>query len=641
MDPALDDPPGEEIVIQAERPAGSATDRALDRAAIEAMPGRSADDLLRAMPGLHTSAHGGHGKAYQYFLRGFDAVHGSDIAVSLEGVPINEVSNVHGHGYLDLHFIAPALVRGLTLRPGTWRADTGDFGIAGSAEFSLGLEEAGGQVWVGGGTDRSGASTLAWRPKASKPGTFLVADVDLGQGIGDARSWQQVRAGAGWEGEPGSLRARAWILAYEGVFESPGVLREDDLAAGEVDFYDAYPVAGGGSSRRLLASAQASGGDSVPWRATVYGGWRDLNLVQNYTGFFYDAEHGDGTAQEHHAGLVGSRLEAGWAGPVGLVVKGGLDARGDFFVQSEHAVRTDGSTWATPVEAAAQQEDLGLWIAAPWSPVRWLRVEPGLRGSLFLVHPEEDDPRVAWARVLAPRAAATLFPDSKVTAFAAYGRGFRSPEAGGTEPGEVAPIALSDSAELGARAHPADWLELRAAGFATLISDEIIFDHAAARFLATGRTRRLGVDGGATLRPVEPLRVELEVTRSDGVYVATGEPIPYAPRLLVVGGVYTEHLPVGPLHLTTGLRAWHLGPRPLPGGFSSHATGLVDVTARADWKRWSLSLDLDNLLGTEWQDGEFVFPSRWDLDQASGELPVRHFTAGAPRVARLAIGRSF
>jgi hypothetical protein len=67
----------------------------------------------------------------------------------------------------------------------------------------------------------------------------------------------------------------------------------------------------------------------------------------------------------------------------------------------------------------------------------------------------------------------------------------------------------------------------------------------------------------------------------------------------------------------------------------------VDVTARADWKKWSLSLDVDNVLGSQWRDGEFVFPSHWDLDEARSELPVRHFTAGAPTVARLAIGRSF
>ena len=40
--------------------------------------------------------HAGGGKANQYLLRGFDADHGTDVAFSIDGVPINLVS--HGHG---------------------------------------------------------------------------------------------------------------------------------------------------------------------------------------------------------------------------------------------------------------------------------------------------------------------------------------------------------------------------------------------------------------------------------------------------------------------------------------------------------------------------------------------------------------
>lgn len=65
MDAIAEDTSGEEVVVTAAKPRDSATDRTLDRAAVEALPRRSADDMLRAMPGLHQSAHGGHGKAYQ------------------------------------------------------------------------------------------------------------------------------------------------------------------------------------------------------------------------------------------------------------------------------------------------------------------------------------------------------------------------------------------------------------------------------------------------------------------------------------------------------------------------------------------------------------------------------------------------
>jgi outer membrane cobalamin receptor len=46
---------------------------------------------LRKVPGLFIGQHGG-GKAEQIFLRGFDIDHGTDIAISVDGMPVNMVS---------------------------------------------------------------------------------------------------------------------------------------------------------------------------------------------------------------------------------------------------------------------------------------------------------------------------------------------------------------------------------------------------------------------------------------------------------------------------------------------------------------------------------------------------------------------
>lgn len=355
----------EEIVVEEQRASASASERSLDRAAVEATPGRSADDLLRAMPGLHQSAHGGRGKAYQYFLRGFDAVHGADLAVDVEGVPVNELSNVHAHGYLDLHFVPPVLVRGVALRPGTWRPEAGDFAVAGSASFQLGLETPGGLVQAGGGTDRSGQAALAWRPKGSAPGTFLVADADIGQGIGEARSWRQLRAGAGAEGSLGQVSARAWLLAYDGEFESPGVLREDDLAEGAVDFYDAYPGSGGGRSTRLLGAAQVWGSEPrLAWRATAWAGWRDFAVQQNFTGWYGDEVHGDGSLQEYSAWTSGGGARGAWSLGERLSLSSGVSLRLDSLEQREYSVETSGEIWAQRAALAAQQAALSAWLSA-------------------------------------------------------------------------------------------------------------------------------------------------------------------------------------------------------------------------------------------------------------------------------------
>lgn len=635
-----DENPEEAVVIEASRPRRAATERVLDRAAVEAKPARSTDDLLRAMPGLHPSAHGGRGKAYQYFLRGFDAVHGADLAVDLEDVPLNELSNVHAHGYLDLHFIPTALVRSVELHPGPWEPEAGDFAVAGSASFALGLDEPGGAVRLGGGTDRSGEAAATWRPAAAPGGTFLVADLDLGRGVGMSRDWRQARAGAGVQGTLGAAEVRAWVLAGDGVFASPGVLREDDLAAGEVGFYDAYPGSGGGHSSRVLGAASLWGGDARrAGRVTAWAGYRALSLQQNFTGWAYDEVHGDGTLQRHRAGTFGLVSRGGWSPSPRWAVRGGLQARLDRLDQSEAGVDAAGAVWEERAALSAAQSDLGAWLAVPMALTRWLAVESALRGELFFAQVVGAD--LAWAPAVAPKLAVRLFPEARVTGFLHYGRGYRSPDARAAGDGGRAPVGLADSFEAGAVASPTAWLGLRAAGFATWVTDEIIFDHVAARYVATGSTRRLGVDAGATVRPVPPLRMEVDLTAVDGVYVATGDPIAYAPRLLVVGGVYAERLSRGSVVLTGGLRGVGLAPRPLPGGFFSHPVVTADLTTTVARGPWGLSLEVDNLLGNPWRDGEFVFVSRWDLDEPAAELPVRHFTAGTPTAARLALTRRF
>lgn len=623
--------------MKAERPKPTGTERHLDRSAVEALPARSADDLLRAMPGLHQSAHGGHGKAYQYFLRGFDAVHGADLAVDVAGVPVNELSNVHAHGYLDLHFIPTILVRGVDLHPGTSRVDAGDFAIAGAASFSLGLDDPGTLLRVGGGTDLSGEATVAWRPAAGSPGTFVVAEAEAGRGVGMARQWRQVRVGAGVQGRVGAASGSAWILAYDGEFASPGALREDDLVSGEVGFYDAYAGSGGGRSTRVLAGGSLAGGtSSLAWRATAWAGGRSLSLEQNFTGWYGDETHGDGTRQGYRVGTFGLSALGFWNPAAWLALRAGTQARLDVLEQETYGVTPAGAVWERQGALSATQAELGGWASARLEPTPWLVLEPGARTEVFLVRTDT----TAWAPVLAPKLSIRLFEDSRATGFASYGRGYRSPDARGAGDGR-APVSLADAFEVGVSSAPTRWLSARAAGFATLVNDEIVFDHVSARYLATGSTRRLGIDAGLSVTPHPHLRVDADCTWTRGVYVATGAAIPYAPPLVVTAGVYAERLTLGPWQITAGVRGWVLGPRPLPGGFQSQTVAVADLTSTVERGPWGVGLDVDNLFGTRWRDGEFVFSSHWDRTEARAELPARHFTAGAPFAVRLALSRRF
>ena len=84
------------------------------------MPRHTAGDFIELVPGFQIVQHGNEGKGHQFFVRGFDAVHGADVEVRLEGIPLNEPSNIHGNGYLDLAFIIPEAVLALDARKGAF-----------------------------------------------------------------------------------------------------------------------------------------------------------------------------------------------------------------------------------------------------------------------------------------------------------------------------------------------------------------------------------------------------------------------------------------------------------------------------------------------------------------------------------------
>src|SRR5262249_17868054 len=63
---------------------------------ILARPYSRPGETLEATPGLIVTQHSGEGKANQYFLRGYNLDHGTDLAITVDGMPINMRSHAHG-----------------------------------------------------------------------------------------------------------------------------------------------------------------------------------------------------------------------------------------------------------------------------------------------------------------------------------------------------------------------------------------------------------------------------------------------------------------------------------------------------------------------------------------------------------------
>ncbi|MCA9499064.1 MAG: TonB-dependent receptor plug domain-containing protein [Nitrospira sp.] len=126
----------EEVQVVGERPIAASSNRIIPNKDILLQPQGRPADLLRLAPGLITLEHsGGAGKADQFLLRGFDADHGTDLALHVDGMPINMRSHAHGQGYGDINFIIPETIEEITVKKGPYHVEYGDFATAGAANY--------------------------------------------------------------------------------------------------------------------------------------------------------------------------------------------------------------------------------------------------------------------------------------------------------------------------------------------------------------------------------------------------------------------------------------------------------------------------------------------------------------------------
>jgi outer membrane receptor protein involved in Fe transport len=114
-------------------PVASSSEQLIPGRDFELRPQGRPADILRLVPGFVVSQHQGGGKAAQYFLRGFDADHGTDVGSPSTTCP-SISAHAHGQGYTDLHFMIPATQTGGRLKGPYW-VEYGDSSTAAAVSF--------------------------------------------------------------------------------------------------------------------------------------------------------------------------------------------------------------------------------------------------------------------------------------------------------------------------------------------------------------------------------------------------------------------------------------------------------------------------------------------------------------------------
>ncbi|MCP3104017.1 TonB-dependent receptor [Myxococcus sp. K15C18031901] len=649
-------------VVRGARPTQSASEVTLGRDVLDAAPRTGAVDLLRAVPGMVASQHSGEGKAHQLFLRGFDALHGQDVELNVAGLPVNEVSHIHALGYADLNFVIPEAVQSIDVTEGSYRAAQGDFAVAGTVRMDLGVREQGVHLAGTLGQYRQRRLVATVRP-GDDPGTFAALELGEGKGYGAQRGYGRASLLAQAIGKLGDgFTVRALGGSYVTRFDSPGVVREDDLLAGRSTFFSASSPRQGGSVSRhqLLLGVELPRTGKGRTQLEVFGILSDLRLRNNFTGYRVD-ERGDGLEQTNDATILGARAEhrrtvTAFGRPVSLEL--GLGARRDGVKQTQRRYReSDGTFFADEVDADFTQTDVWGAGEARMSFGRWaLRV--GGRADALGVEVFDAlafrDPRYydgqgysrsAFGVHLGAKAGVEYALSEGADAwrlFASYGDGFRSPQARSLAEGERAPFVSVHGAELGARKDGERWAAQMSL-FGSQVENDFFFDHTVGTTVYTGETLRSGLTASLQARPLPGLVAALSATVAHAYVTATDTLLPYFAPLVARADVGWERPLTGSwlggagttVSVGTGLTL--IGPRPLPYDERSRTVFLADAEVAVRRGELGLRLEVRNLLDARWRDGEFVYSSRFDPSAPTSLVPQRHFTAGSPRTASLTL----
>lgn len=649
------------VVVRTRRQVRSPCRRLLDSRDVRELPVRGPVQLLQAVPGLTQTSRLGLGSPPLTSWRGMVSGVGADVAVELEGVPLNEPGHVGGHGLVDGWSLPMGLVSSVEWCPGASLPDSGPFTVGGRATLRLGRPFPGWWGEVGGGTDGSGRVALRWAPARRDAGTFIHAEVDGGEGVGADRGWRHLRLAAGITGSLDTVDLAAFLLAYDGGDDVNPLLREDDVLQGRLRFYGGYrDWTGQRNSRRMLLGTRLV--HAAPWggiRAVAWAGLRGWRLIDDPTGFLRDPVDGDGTEIRHAGQETGARLDVTrrwvWLEDESRL-EGGASLQGWFARHRGHDVDLLNARTRDTLDAQLGTVALAAWTRARLGLFGVAALKPGLRvEQVEIRHLDRAEDQATPLRggrlMVRPDVTLELSPSPFVDGHLSWGRGGRPPDPRllPTDPTPAAEILDVFDSRVSAR--PIDALELGLTTFAMFGREETLIDPVLFQPLFTAPTRRTGGELSFVVIPPGlpgevPLRLGADLSFADARRTDTGELLPYAPRWsgAVHATVRRWNLStprVQDLYLGLGVRFQWVGRYPLPDDFTARGFSATDIRVNLDWRKWTFQLDLDNAIPWHWRQIEAFLPSRWDLARPGTELPVRHLVAGRPFALRFAVSWRF
>ena len=623
----------------------------LSRLDVNLRPINSSQDVLRMVPGLFIAQHGGGGKAEQIFLRGFDIDHGTDISISVDGMPVNMVSHAHGQGYADLHFLIPELINTVDFGKGPYHADHGNFATAGYVDFQTKnvLEKSMVKAEYGMyNTLRTvGMVNLLGKKLRTKgQNAYLASELFLSDGPFQAKqNFLRYNIFGKYNGLVGENTLATFEFShFKSRWDQSGQIPLRAIQSGMIDYFGSIdPTEGGITGRTNVTGKVVSGLDNGgTLENQFYYSRYDFELYSNFTFFLLDSINGDQIRQKEKRNIFGYNGAYKFENKVGtslLKSRVGIGFRHDD-VQDNELSHTANRTTTLSRMSLGNVNETNAWVFVDEQLEyrRWMfnvgaRLDYFKNGYVDALDTAYST-QSAQTPFVSPKVNIVFTPSEKAQLYLKSGIGFHSNDTrvvvaqGGKD---ILPPAYG--VDLGANLKPVPRLFINAALWYLHLDQEFVYVGDAGIVEPSGKTRRIGGDLSIRYQLLDWLFFDVDVnyTHARSLESERGEDyIPLAPVMTSIGGISVKHKS----GVNGSVRYRYLLDRPAneDNSILAEGYGLLDANIYYTHRKFEVGISVENVLNSKWREAQFETETR--LPDETAPVSEIHFTPGTPFALR-------
>lgn len=629
-----------EIVIQPKLSAMNV----ISKIDLQTTPVNSSQEILRKVPGLFIGQHAGGGKAEQIFLRGFDIDHGTDIAISVDGIPVNMVSHAHGQGYADLHFVIPETVEKIDFGKGTYYANKGDFATAGYVAFqtkdkieksSIGLEI--GQF----NTMRTvGLFNLLGNQKTQS--AYIATEYILTDGPFDSpQNFNRVNL-LGKYSAILSDNSKFSILAsrFSSKWDASGQIPQRLVDNGTISRFGSVDDTEGGNTSRINFSASLSKpiDENTFLKANAFYSNYQFELYSNFTFFLEDPINGDQIKQKENRDIYGMNAELNKKtklNEVDVLLQFGGGFRADATTDTELSHTLNRRTVLENIKLGdIDESNLFTYLNSEFNFGK-LMINPAIRLDYFKFNYQDklmqnyktqSESKVKFS----PKLNFIYSQNNNLQFFVKSGMGFHSNDARVVVENsgkQILPTAIGT--DIGAIWKPFPKLIVNSALWYLFLEQEFVYVGDAGIIEPSGKSKRMGAELGLRYQLNDWLYFDADAnyTYARSIDEPKGQDyIPLAPDFTTTGGLSFQKVN----GFSGGIRYRYLKNRPANEDNSIVAKGyfISDLNVNYQYKNINFGIAVENIFDTEWNETQFATESRLQNEPESVE--EIHFTPGTP-----------